>query len=73
MTIQNTLHMQISCVRDVRSLSPSQYFVGGGRMCVVAERAIRAGEEVCENYFPHYQYMDTRKRREWLRYETPTG
>ena len=68
MTMQNTL--PISCVR---SLSPSQYFVGGGRMCVVAERAIRAGEEVCENYYPHYHYMDTRKRREWLRYETPTG
>ena len=42
-------------------------------MCVVAERAIRAGEEVCENYYPHYQYMDTRKRREWLRYEIPTA
>ena len=41
-------------------------------MCVVAERAIRAGEEVCENYYPHYQYMDTRKRREWLRYELST-
>ena len=41
-------------------------------MCVVAERAIRAGEEVCENYYPHYHYMDTRKRREWLRYEIPT-
>ena len=36
-------------------------------MFVVAERSIRKGEEVCENYYPHYQYMDTRTRRQWLR------
>ena len=52
---------------------PPKYFVGGGRMMVVAERSIREGEEVCENYYPHYHYMGTRTRREWLRYQPTRG
>ena len=46
----------------------AKYFVGS-RMFVVAGRNIREGEEVCENYYPPYHYMDTRTRRGWLRYE----
>ena len=45
----------------------TKYFVGS-RMYVVADRNVARGEELSENYYAFYPYMERRQRREWLRY-----
>ncbi len=35
----------------------TKYFLPGGKVVAVAARNIAKGEEVTENYYPHFAYM----------------
>lgn len=41
-------------------------FFDGAEIVIVALRNVAAGEEVTENYFPHYAQMPREERRRWL-------
>ena len=39
----------------------------GGKVTVFAARNIRQGEEITENYYPHFSHLNRIQRRNWLK------
>ena len=44
----------------------TKYYSAHARVVIVASRWIKKGEEVTENYYPHYMAMERGERRAWL-------